>query len=99
MNQRILRYIIKEPNSTCDGAFENEIEIHKGAKIISCGLGVDGKVSIWAEADWNNASELKIIYTVGTGHGVVPMDGRFIGTVISAPYVWHLYEKMNITLA
>jgi len=54
-----------------------------------------GVLCVWAEVDPGErliATEFKII---GTGHEV-PHDGRYIGSVLQGPFIWHCYQRIVI---
>lgn len=61
---------------------------------ILCAQNQGGQICIWYTTDKVvTAPEIKRnIYIVGTG-GIIPSDGRYIGTVQLGAYVWHLYEE------
>jgi hypothetical protein len=49
---------------------------------------------LWAEVETDQKEEAQFVYSVGTGHGLVPDNCRFIGSVQEGPYVWHIYSPV-----
>jgi hypothetical protein len=94
LERRIWRFPIS-PNSMLDDLYHIEVVMPKNAKVLHVGLDPQaphGQPSIWAEVDPKEPKVPRLFYSVGTGHGVVPLGCKFIGTVITGPYVFHIYE-------
>jgi len=47
---------------------------------------------IWAIVFTNMCSVLRKFEMYGTGYGLRPNPGRYIGTIQNGGYVWHLFE-------
>ena len=66
-----------------------------GAKILS--VQVQGNTPcIWAEVETTNALQERAFVIKGTGHEIKERDLRYIGTFQMPPFVWHLYEVINV---
>lgn len=63
-------------------------------KVLHVGLDPSGAMCLWAEVDPDSAM-CQFEYVVkGTGHRLVGTEGmEFIGTVLQAPFVWHVYAR------
>lgn len=82
-----------ECNSVKKGFWPIAVVAPIGAKPLFFGL--QGKqVCLWAEVDpaKKGTSETLRFACIGTGHGIVPDECDYFGTVIADPYVWHLYR-------
>ena len=79
-----------QPNSVKGTPFLIEFEAPCDARPVSVGMQ-NGQCCVWFECNPKMAKDKIKIYCVGTGFGAVPAGGRFIGTVIDDPYVWHFY--------
>jgi len=71
-------------------AGENTIEMPVGAKVIMVAKR-DMVPTIWFEVETENPMEDRHFHVVGTGHPI-PEQARHVGSWISTPFVWHLYE-------
>lgn len=70
------------------------INIDKKAAILS--VGVQNKtIQLWAKVDPGAVLDQHIFRIIGTGHQMLEEDypGRYIGTVILEPFVWHVYDR------
>lgn len=68
------------------------IRMPLGAEIISTGLDPNGDLCVWAIVDDTaDVFENVEIRAWGTGWHV-DFEGRFIGTVKSGIYMWHVFE-------
>jgi hypothetical protein len=58
------------------------------------GLDPAGDMCLWCEVDPEKPVDLINYYLVATGDEF-PEDGwaRYVGTVLSQPFVWHLFES------
>ena len=67
-----------------------------GATILSAHLQY-GSVCLWAMVDEDlKESQERNIEIIGTGNPIPRGDRRFIGTVIASPFVWHVFERIEI---
>lgn len=81
-----------QPNSHKGELFPIEFVAPRGSRPISVGMQHD-QCCVWFECDPDRPKEKLTIFCVGTGFGIVPDDGRFIGTIVDDPYVWHFYAR------
>lgn len=67
-----------------------------GAKILT--FQVQGEYepvpTLWAEVDPNADRAWTTFWLVGTGFDVPPGVVRYVGTVQTGSFVWHLYEEI-----
>lgn len=68
----------------------NAISMPRHSSIIHAGLDAEDRMSIWAAVDPSDPVMEVEILVVGTGIDL-PHVGDFIGTVIDAPFVWHVF--------
>jgi len=80
------------PNSLKNSTFKMEVPMPEGAVIRYLGLDPQGNACIWAEVDLSKEKKVRKFHSIGTGHGVVPENCTFIGTVVLQGFVFHLYE-------
>lgn len=92
--KRVWKYQI-EPNSYRDNTFRMELSMPRGARVCSVGLDALGVPCVWAEVEESNPEEKKVLHSVGTGHGMVPDNCRYIGMIVLPPYVFHIYEECS----
>lgn len=84
------------PNSLRDNTYKMEIPMPEGAIIRHIGLDPQGNACIWAEVDPSKEKKVRRFYSTGTGHGVVPENAGFIGTVVLPQgFVFHIYEPVS----
>jgi hypothetical protein len=69
------------------------ISVPMGANFISVAVQ-DGIIWAWAEVNETAPRVSVTIEIIGTGNPVAPARRRFIGTVLNAPFVWHVYEQL-----
>lgn len=62
-----------------------------GAKVLSAG-NQDGKLCVWVECNTEAPREMVSFVVAGTGRRLPDKLGRFIGTVVMPPFVWHVYH-------
>lgn len=74
------------------------VDMPWGAKILSVGYDPSGQLVLWAAVDTANLPWLRRIVMVGTGNTIPTPVGslQFIGTVVQAPFVWHVFEDANV---
>ena len=63
----------------------------KGAKIL-CVQMQYGIICIWAEVEETHSPEERLFRIVGTGHPIPAECTKYVGTVQSHGFVWHVYE-------
>jgi len=83
------KVIYKYPLAITD---RQTIKIPAGASILSVG-NQRGTLCMWAAADPSNPLKDLEVEIHGTGNPIegVPMEKQFIGTVITEPFVWHVF--------
>ena len=64
--------------------------IHAGAMAVHVAVQ-DGQACLWAEVDDQQPVREYGFAIVGTGHEI-PEGGVHLGTWLSGPFVWHLYQ-------
>lgn len=68
------------------------VRVPAGATVLFVGTDPgNGYPAIWMELDPEAEYEDRYYTFIGTGHDV-PVGGRYIGSTISDPFVWHVYE-------
>lgn len=98
---QVLKYKI-EVDAHREGFYIVEVDMPKGANPISCGAQPGyftsriETVSIWATAHQNVPVVLHRFGVLGTGVSEVTeeelAEGKFLGTVINGPAVWHIFD-------
>jgi len=81
--------------------WDDVVRVQKGAKIISADYDPTGSLCIWAIVDPNEPHDEEIrLFLIPTGNVVINngVSLRFLNTVKSGPFVWHLFveEKWNV---
>ncbi len=80
-----------------DPGVEQVREMPEGAKVLTAQVQ-DGHVTIWAQVDPSRPKENRRFVIVGTGQGFAGgMGMTWIATVQRVPYVWHVYERTNVS--
>ncbi len=65
------------------------------SKVVHVGTQTAGTMQIWLEIRQPDETlEERTFVVYGTGHYVTDGD-VYVGTVLDAPFVWHLYERMK----
>jgi hypothetical protein len=65
-----------------------------GAKVLSV-AEQHGDLCLWAVVDDTAPRMERIFYVFGTGNPIVGVGtSRFVGTVLMAPFVWHIFEAV-----
>jgi hypothetical protein len=82
-----MRTIFKYPFT--DG--QNSFAMPRGARILHLATQ-NGTPTLWAEVDTEQPGEVREFRVIGTGHEVPPLPCEYIGTYLSGPFVWHVYE-------
>lgn len=79
------------PDSVSGRAFKISILAPSNSKPI-CVMNQNGIVCVWVEVDPDEKkNDVLDLYCVGTGHGAVPEEKRYFGSVIDGQFVWHFY--------
>lgn len=80
------------------------IEIQEGAKLLSVGLDLQGKICIWAQVDTGakmTIRKIRMYGIYGTGdtmHALYEDKNvvyKFLGTVNYLGYMWHVYYERS----
>ena len=94
-----MKQIWKFPLTITD---EQVLQMPFDAELLSIGLQNIGlqnrQLCLWAAIEDSNDLEGRTIKIVGTGHPFSDRDYNymaFIGTVVAAPFVWHVFEKVK----
>ena len=72
------------------------IDMPKGAELLSV-ANQDGCLCLWAKVDADKQPETRFVEIIGTGNPIpqdMGVDRSFIGTVLMAPFVWHVFERL-----
>lgn len=69
------------------------ILMHAG-KALSVGVDPRGTICLWAMVDDNTPGQTRTVAVVGTG-GRVPHGYDYVGMVVSAPFVWHIFLEQD----
>ncbi len=74
------------------------VEMPKGATILKVGnLDKPATLYLWALCDLMVRHEERIFEIFGTGHDIPEVtqgERKFIGTIITVPFVWHVFERI-----
>lgn len=79
------------PNSNADANFSIILKVPRGTKPL-CVMNQDGKCCIWMEVNPSAPPRNMTFFCVGTGHGHVPDNAKYFGTVMDSAGVWHFYR-------
>jgi hypothetical protein len=63
-----------------------------GAEVLSVGMQGAGSLCLWAIVQPMAPSQERVFYVCGTGNSLSGGEGRFIGTVQTDYFVWHVFE-------
>lgn len=85
---------IVQPGSIWNEHFVITVKMPAGARAISVGKQAED-VCVWFEVEPSANLEPTRLFCIGTGHGTVPDNSRFIGTVIDGFNVWHFYSPVG----
>jgi len=69
-------------------------EMPYNTKILSVGLA-GGEVCIWGLCNPTEVIEKRHFRVIATGEDIkttLLLSGKFIGTVVDEPFVWHIFE-------
>jgi hypothetical protein len=69
----------------------NRVELPREARIVHVDAQSPGCVTFWAEVDTRQPKQTRAFIVHGTGHKIDYAAG-YVGTCLSGPFVWHLYE-------
>jgi hypothetical protein len=54
------------------------------------------KIALWFIVnDELRPSVVRTFHIVGTGHPVPPYPAKHVGSVLMAPYIWHVFEETD----
>lgn len=94
MDKVVWKYELPELNSIRDSQFKFSLEMPRSAKVLHVAY-VGPKAYMWAEVHSDVSKETREFFSVGTGHGAVPVFSKHLGTLIekTTGMVWHIYEE------
>ena len=75
-----------------------EVFTPDGAELLSV-HNQNGFLCLWAVVDPSNKKRPRLIEIIGTGIPIVDLTGlrrKFIGTVLSDAFVWHVFEQVEV---
>jgi hypothetical protein len=72
------------------------ISTHEGAKALTVGRDPQGTFCLWAEVDTKKTLVEAKVFIVGTGREVPANATRYVGSVVTAHFVWHIYVGKNL---
>lgn len=79
-------------------AIPQKVSLPGDARIIHVGWQPERQdafqFSIWVELDDADLKAPRMMVAIGTGMEV-PDGYRYVGTAVTDPYVWHLYEEVG----
>lgn len=72
----------------------NLIQTYAGAEILSAGVDANGSLCAWMLVDTSKPAVDRAIIVVGTGWDLSDDwdNPRFIDTVNTDPYIWHVFD-------
>lgn len=62
----------------------------------------NGQQCLWVEQDTDKPKVEREFLIFGTGHDIPESPNEamvYFGTLFEEPYVWHLYERISLTLS
>ena len=73
----------------------NLIQTYAGAEILSAGVDANGDLCAWMLVDTSKPAAERGIIVVGTGWDLGDdwNNPRFINTVNTGPYIWHVFDE------
>jgi hypothetical protein len=86
-----MQTIWKFPLAVTDGV--QTIEMPKNARIVHVDAQF-GAPCLWASVDSNRPKQRRNFVIYGTGDEITAI-GPYIGTVLIASFVWHIFETVN----
>ena len=82
-------------NSVKNAQYQIFLQMPRGAEPLCVMHQPMSGVCIWAEVDPEQPIERRRFWCIGTGHGAVPENAKYLGSVVENDYVWHLYEPLS----
>lgn len=73
---------------------EQNVMMPRNAKVLSVAAQND-TLTLWALVDPSAPLESRRVVVVGTGNPITGKLGRFRGTVVMPPFVWHVFIDMT----
>ena len=70
------------------------VQIPSNSKIVHVGLDPNGILCLWAEIDRNENNIDWKIHIVGTGHERITNNMVHLGSLLTPPFVWHVYLEV-----
>ena len=92
MPRKIFKYQLKNKNAP----ISETIQMPTFADIKSVQIQ-DDKITIWADVHPDNPMMDYKFLIIGTGHGEVPKNSKYLATLIDGAYVWHVYVANQST--
>jgi hypothetical protein len=79
---------------------EQSLPIQGTPRLLFAGLCPRDGLCIWAEVDSQkeDTGTLVSVFVVGTGQSL-PLNARYLSSVISLPFVWHVYVGEHVEVA
>lgn len=79
---------------------ENLIAVPGGnpLQVVHVGPDPSGQLCLWAVADTEKQPVRRKVLVLGTGHEI-PAGSGHIGSVLSSPFVWHVFLEISDTEA
>lgn len=87
MTRKIFKYSLAPAHSQMVG-------IPDGAKLLHV-ADQSGVFCIWADVDPDSPAVQHEVRLVGTGDHTPPAEFSYLGTVLVAAYVWHVYARKS----
>lgn len=67
------------------------IEMPRGATVVHVDRDpASSRIALWAVVTPSNDTTMRDFKAVGTGHAFI--SGKYVGTAIIDPFVWHVFE-------
>lgn len=68
------------------------VEMPVGAEVL-CAQVQAGELCLWATVHAEVEVEPRAFWVIGTGNVLPDRLGRYVGTVLMPPFVWHVFEE------
>jgi len=87
-DMKVEKTIWKVHLNVVDGWQGTTLPGYKGVAFVG---SQDGELHLWVHVDASKPEETVNYKVTGTGHPA-PNDGKYVGSAIMPPFVWHVWE-------
>jgi len=91
MRTKVWRFSV-QLNSASKSQFDVLIpKVPAGSRPLCVMRDTGGEISVWMEVDPLAPLGYLKLLSIGTGHGLVPSNADYLGSVVDGEDVWHVY--------